>query len=123
MGEAGEGQQDQDRRGQGADAETAPLTDPEAYRYDIDIARVSEVWRRGSVIASWLLDLAAAALRSDPALEGFAGRVSDSGEGRWSALAAAVALAAALAFRTFRYVRPPARPAAGPGPMRRNASS
>jgi 6-phosphogluconate dehydrogenase len=73
---------------QGADAETAPLADPAAYRYDIDIAQVSEVWRRGSVIASWLLDLTAEALEADPALERFSGRVSDSGEGRWTALAA-----------------------------------
>lgn len=72
----------------GADAETAPLADPGAYRYDIDIAQVSELWRRGSVVASWLLDLTAEALRSDPALDGFAGRVSDSGEGRWTAHAA-----------------------------------
>jgi 6-phosphogluconate dehydrogenase len=72
----------------GADAETAPLGDADAYRYDIDIAQVSEVWRRGSVVASWLLDLTAEALRRDPALDGFAGRVSDSGEGRWTALAA-----------------------------------
>ncbi|MEP6477426.1 MAG: phosphogluconate dehydrogenase (NAD(+)-dependent, decarboxylating) [Actinomycetota bacterium] len=71
-----------------ADAETAPLRDPEYYRYDIDVAEVAEVWRRGSVVSSWLLDLTAAALRQDPALEGFSGRVSDSGEGRWTMLAA-----------------------------------
>jgi 6-phosphogluconate dehydrogenase len=70
------------------DAETAPLTHPEYYRYDIDTASVAEVWRRGSVISSWLLDLTAAALHADPALAGFAGRVSDSGEGRWTAQAA-----------------------------------
>jgi len=70
------------------DAETAPLRDPKYYRYDIDTAEVAEVWRRGSVIASWLLDLTAAALLADPALEGFSGRVSDSGEGRWTLLAA-----------------------------------
>ena len=70
------------------DAETTPLRDPWAYRYDIDIAEVAEVWRRGSVISSWLLDLTAIALLEDPALEGFSGRVSDSGEGRWTVLAA-----------------------------------
>jgi 6-phosphogluconate dehydrogenase len=70
------------------DAETTPLRDPEYYRYDIDTAAVAEVWRRGSVIASWLLDLTAGALRKSPDLEGFRGRVSDSGEGRWTVLAA-----------------------------------
>ncbi len=71
-----------------ADAETAPLEHPEHYRYEIDIAEVAEVWRRGSVIASWLLDLAASALHASPQLEEFGGRVSDSGEGRWTSLAA-----------------------------------
>jgi 6-phosphogluconate dehydrogenase len=71
-----------------ADAETAPLVDPEAYRYDIDVAEVAEVWRRGSVIASWLLDLIADALFQDPDLSQFQGRVSDSGEGRWTIKAA-----------------------------------
>ena len=70
------------------DAETAPLRDPQLYDFDIDLAEVTEVWRRGSVIASWLLDLTAAALVADPKLEGFAGRVSDSGEGRWTIKAA-----------------------------------
>ena len=70
------------------DAETAPLRHPEYYRYDFDMAAITEVWRRGSVISSWLLDLAAAALHTDPALETFAGRVSDSGEGRWTLQAA-----------------------------------
>jgi 6-phosphogluconate dehydrogenase len=70
------------------DAETTPLRDPRFYRYDIDTAAVAEVWRRGSVISSWLLDLTAAALREDPTLAGFGGRVSDSGEGRWTAMAA-----------------------------------
>ena len=70
------------------DAETTPLSDPERFRYEIDVAKVAEVWRRGTVVRSWLLDLAAAALHEDPALDGFAGRVSDSGEGRWTALAA-----------------------------------
>jgi 6-phosphogluconate dehydrogenase len=67
-----------------ADAETTPLRKPEFYQYDLNLADVTEVWRRGSVIASWLLDLTAAALANDPALEQFAGRVSDSGEGRWT---------------------------------------
>jgi 6-phosphogluconate dehydrogenase len=70
------------------DAETTPLREPEAYRYDLPIADIAEVWRRGSVVASWLLDLTAQALHGDPALEQFSGRVSDSGEGRWTALAA-----------------------------------
>jgi len=70
------------------DAETAPLDHPEYYRYDFDLAAISEVWRRGSVVASWLLDLTAAALHEDPALDAFAGRVSDSGEGRWTVHAA-----------------------------------
>ncbi len=71
-----------------ADAETAPLEQPEYYQYDIDIPEVAEVWRRGSVIGSWLLDLTAAALQESPDLEGFEGRVSDSGEGRWTSIAA-----------------------------------
>jgi 6-phosphogluconate dehydrogenase len=70
------------------DAETTPLREPEAYMYDLPLADIAEVWRRGSVIASWLLDLTAQALHEDPALEKFSGRVSDSGEGRWTALAA-----------------------------------
>jgi 6-phosphogluconate dehydrogenase len=70
------------------DAETAPLRDPEYYQYDLDIPAVAEVWRRGSVIASWLLDLTADALEQSPDLAGFEGRVSDSGEGRWTLLAA-----------------------------------
>jgi 6-phosphogluconate dehydrogenase len=70
------------------DAETAPLRDPDRYRYTIDVAEVAEVWRRGSVIASWLLDLTASALAKNPSLAGFTGRVSDSGEGRWTVLAA-----------------------------------
>ena len=70
------------------DAETTPLRDPEHYQYDLDLADISEVWRRGSVIASWLLDLQAAALIQDPTLSKFAGRVSDSGEGRWTIKAA-----------------------------------
>jgi 6-phosphogluconate dehydrogenase len=73
---------------QGSDAETTPLRDPEHYQYEFDLSEVAEVWRRGSVIASWLLDLTAAALVQDPALSKFAGRVSDSGEGRWTIKAA-----------------------------------
>ena len=71
-----------------ADAETAPLEHPELYMYDIDVAAVAEVWRRGSVVASWLLDLTAIALHESPELDEFGGRVSDSGEGRWTAIAA-----------------------------------
>jgi 6-phosphogluconate dehydrogenase len=70
------------------DAETTPLREPEAYQYRIDIGQVAEVWRRGSVVASWLLDLTAAALADDTQLTEFSGRVSDSGEGRWTTLAA-----------------------------------
>ncbi len=66
------------------DAETTPLRDPELYQYDFDLRDIAEVWRRGSVIASWLLDLSAAALAKDPSLSGFGGRLSDSGEGRWT---------------------------------------
>jgi 6-phosphogluconate dehydrogenase len=70
------------------DAETAPLRDPEHYQYDFNLADVAEVWRRGSVVASWLLDLTAIALLDSPGLEKFSGRVSDSGEGRWTIKAA-----------------------------------
>ncbi len=70
------------------DAETAPLRAPDAYRYDIDLPAVAELWRRGSVVGSWLLDLTAGAFVDDPRLAGFEGRVSDSGEGRWTAQAA-----------------------------------
>jgi 6-phosphogluconate dehydrogenase len=72
----------------GADAETTPLRDPEHYQYEFNLRDVAEVWRRGSVIASWLLDLTAISLVQDPALSKFAGRVSDSGEGRWTIKAA-----------------------------------
>jgi 6-phosphogluconate dehydrogenase len=72
------------KRTQAADAETTPLRHPEYYQYDFNLADIAEVWRRGSVIASWLLDLTAAALASDPHLDRFSGRVSDSGEGRWT---------------------------------------
>jgi 6-phosphogluconate dehydrogenase len=70
------------------DAETTPLRDPEHYQYDLDLPNITELWRRGSVVASWLLDLTANALAKDPELAGFAGRVSDSGEGRWTIKAA-----------------------------------
>jgi 6-phosphogluconate dehydrogenase len=73
---------------QEADAETTPLSDPQYYQYEIDTAAVAEVWRRGSVVSSWLLDLTASALMEDPELKEFSGRVSDSGEGRWTAMAA-----------------------------------
>ena len=75
-------------RQQETDAETTPLRQPELYRYNIDVSKVSEVWRRGSVIASWLLDLIASALKKSPDLAEFHGRVSDSGEGRWTLQAA-----------------------------------
>src|SRR5208283_2729955 len=70
------------------DAETTPLRDPEHYQYDLNLRDIAELWRRGSVISSWLLDLTAAGLVKDPALSQFAGRVSDSGEGRWTIKAA-----------------------------------
>jgi 6-phosphogluconate dehydrogenase len=80
---------DAGKRAQGAaDAETTPLEHPEHYQYELDLPEIAELWRRGSVIGSWLLDLAASALRKDPALAGFEGRVSDSGEGRWTVQAA-----------------------------------
>ncbi len=69
-------------------AEVAPLEEPEFYQFDIDTPKVAELWRRGSVISSWLLDLTAAALEGNPTLDGLAGRVSDSGEGRWTVKAA-----------------------------------
>jgi 6-phosphogluconate dehydrogenase len=80
---AGVGKRQQER-----DAETAPLGDPRYYRYDIDTTEVAEVWRRGGVIGSWLLDLTAEALYADPDLSQFQGRISDSGEGRWTSIAA-----------------------------------
>ena len=76
------------KRERTVDAETTPLRDPERYRYDLDLRDIAEVWRRGSVVASWLLDLTAASLVKDPSLSEFAGRVSDSGEGRWTLKAA-----------------------------------
>lgn len=83
LAHAGVGSASQDHN-----AETTPLRDPQYYQYDIDIPEVAEVWRRGSVVASWLLDLTAVALQQDPELSGFTGRVSDSGEGRWTVQAA-----------------------------------
>jgi 6-phosphogluconate dehydrogenase len=88
-----------------ADAETTPLRDPELYRYDLNLRDIAEVWRRGSVIASWLLDLTATALTQDPTLEGFAGRVSDSGEGRWTIKAAIDAAVPAPVLSTALYER------------------
>ncbi len=76
------------KQGHAVDAETTPLRDPENYQYDFNLPDITELWRRGSVIASWLLDLSAAALMKDPELKGFQGRVSDSGEGRWTIRAA-----------------------------------
>jgi 6-phosphogluconate dehydrogenase len=76
------------KEGRSIDAETTPLRDPEHYQYDLNLRDIAEVWRRGSVIASWLLDLTATALVKDPKLSAFAGRVSDSGEGRWTIKAA-----------------------------------
>jgi 6-phosphogluconate dehydrogenase len=76
------------KRQEEIDAETTPLRDPEHYQYDLDLKNIAEVWRRGSVIASWLLDLTATALVQDADLSKFAGRVSDSGEGRWTIKAA-----------------------------------
>jgi 6-phosphogluconate dehydrogenase len=75
-------------RPQMADAETTPLREPEAYQYKLDVGAITEVWRRGSVVSSWLLDLTAQALAADAELSAFSGRVSDSGEGRWTATAA-----------------------------------
>ena len=76
------------KRSHDSDAETTPMRNPEYYKYELDLPQIAEVWRRGSVVASWLLDLMAAALVEDAELTGFSGRVSDSGEGRWTALAA-----------------------------------
>ncbi len=79
---------DAGKRARETDAETTPLRDPEYYQYELDLPEIAEVWRRGSVIGSWLLDLTAAALLNDPDLKDYAGRVSDSGEGRWTIAAA-----------------------------------
>ncbi len=87
------------------DAETTPLREPELYRYDFDLPQVAEVWRRGSVIASWLLDLTAQALLQSPDLTDFSGRVSDSGEGRWTSIAAIDVGAPAPVLTTALYER------------------
>jgi 6-phosphogluconate dehydrogenase len=76
------------KKGRAADAETTPLRHPEHYQFDLNLGDIAELWRRGSVIPSWLLDLTATALLENPDLSNFAGRVSDSGEGRWTILAA-----------------------------------
>ena len=91
--------------GRPVDAETAPLREPELYRYTLDLPAVTEVWRRGSVVASWLLDLTAQAFLHSPDLEGFAGRVSDSGEGRWTSIAAIDVSAPAPVLTTALYSR------------------
>ena len=75
------------KQGRGVDAETTPLRDPEYYQYDLNLTDISELWRRGSVVASWLLDLTAMAFLEDPDLSHFTGRVADSGEGRWTIIA------------------------------------
>jgi 6-phosphogluconate dehydrogenase len=87
------------------DAETTPLRDPEHYQYDLNLPDIAEVWRRGSVIASWLLDLTATALLDDPGLAKFAGRVSDSGEGRWTIKAAIDEAVPAPVLTTALYAR------------------
>ena len=87
------------------DAETTPLRNPENYRYDLPLADVAEVWRRGSVVASWLLDLTAISLLEQPSLEKFSGRVSDSGEGRWTILAAIESTAPAPVLTTSLFQR------------------
>ena len=96
---------DMGKRERDADAETAPLERPELYQYDIDTTEVAEVWRRGSVVGSWLLDLTAQALLESPKLEEFAGRVSDSGEGRWTSIAAIEAGVPAPVLTTALYSR------------------
>jgi len=93
------------KREHAVDAETTPLRDPEHYRYDMDLRDIAEVWRRGSVIASWLLDLTAASLLEDPALSKFSGRVSDSGEGRWTIKAAIDEAVPAPVLTTALYAR------------------
>jgi 6-phosphogluconate dehydrogenase len=93
------------KRARTVDAETTPLRDPEHYQYDLNLADVAEVWRRGSVVASWLLDLTAIALLEQPDLAGFSGHVSDSGEGRWTILAAIDGSAPAPVLSTALYER------------------
>ena len=87
------------------DAETSPLRDPKMYQYELDLPAVTELWRRGSVVASWLLDLTAQAMAGDPDLSKFAGRVSDSGEGRWTSIAAIEVSAPAPVLTTALYSR------------------
>ncbi len=87
------------------DAETTPLRNPDEFQYDIDVAEVAELWRRGSVVSSWLLDLTANALQADPNLAAFSGRVSDSGEGRWTSIAAIESGAPAPLLTTALYNR------------------
>jgi len=101
------------KREHAADAETTPLRDPERYQYDMNLRDVAEVWRRGSVIASWLLDLTAIALVQDPALTKFTGRVSDSGEGRWTITAAIDEAVPAPVLTTALYERFASRGEAG----------
>ena len=108
-------------RKQEADAETAPLEHPEYYQYDIDTTSVAEVWRRGSVIGSWLLDLLAISLYESPDLANFSGRVSDSGEGRWTSIAAieeGVADPDADQLAVLAVLLPPARPVRRQGAVR-----
>src|SRR5205085_8541715 len=93
------------KREHAIDAETTPLRDPEHYQFDFNLRDVAEVWRRGSVIASWLLDLTATALLKDPALANFAGKVSDSGEGRWTIKAAIDEAVPAPVLTTALYAR------------------
>jgi 6-phosphogluconate dehydrogenase len=92
-------------KGREIDAETSPLREPELYQYTLDLPAVTELWRRGSVIASWLLDLTAQALRESPGLDNFSGRVSDSGEGRWTSIAAIEVSAPAPVLTTALYSR------------------
>jgi len=87
------------------DAETSPLREPELYRYELDLAAITELWRRGSVVASWLLDLTAQALQANPGLEGFGGVVADSGEGRWTSIAAIDTSVPAPVLTTALYAR------------------
>jgi len=100
-------------REQSADAETSPLSDPDAFRYELDLPEIAELWRRGTVIASWLLDLTADALARDADLEGFSGRVSDSGEGRWTVEAAIESGAPAPVLATALFQRFSSRGAGG----------
>ncbi len=93
------------KQGRSVDAETTPLRDPELYQYDLNVTDIAEVWRRGSVIGSWLLDLTVAELLSDPEMTHFSGRVSDSGEGRWTSIVAVEVGAPAMVLTTALYQR------------------